>query len=143
MDEDFEKVNQPTWRFSIRYASRQNWINGKKKSLLMHRVILGLTFGDKRQIDHINGNGLDNRKLNLRVCKNGQNQMNLQVNRKNNTSGFKGISWYKPTQKWVAKIQVNRKHFNLGYFTDKIEAVKRYNLSAKKYFGEFACLNEV
>jgi hypothetical protein len=106
------------------------------KETRLHRLILGVT--DPRQhIDHINGNGLDNRRCNLRLCNNAQNSMNRKkVLAK---SGYKGV--YPVGNKWQASIWLNKKKKHLGLFGDKKKAAKAYDLAAEKYFGEFASLN--
>jgi HNH endonuclease/AP2 domain len=88
------------------------------------------------QIDHINGIRNDNRWCNLRLVKKSQNALNRGEN-KNNTSGIKGVSWYKKYEKWVAQIGKNKKRINLGYFDTKEEAHAAYCEAAIKYFGEF------
>ena len=103
----------------------------------MHRSVLNPGLG--KQVDHINRNKLDNRFANLRICSPSQNNWNCGVKRKNNTSGFKGVSKYK--KKWVATIQANREHIHIGYFKNKVKAAKAYNQAALKYHGEFAGLN--
>lgn len=113
----------------------------KVKQIRMHRLIMGIT-DPKIQIDHINGNGLDNRKKNLRVCNNSQNHMN-QEKRKFCSSRFKGVYWYKLLNKWRARIYMNGKSKDLGHFDNEIEAAKVYNEAAIRYFGEFAKLNVI
>jgi hypothetical protein len=88
------------------------------------------------QIDHINGNGLDNRIENLRLADNFQNSWNKKK-AANNTSGVKGVSWHKPSQKWVARITVFGRVMSLGSFDD-VEDAKRARVAAEKeYFGEY------
>lgn len=94
------------------------------------------------QVDHINGDGLDNRKSNLRICNGSQNRCN-KGKPKNNTSGYKGVTWHTPNKKWVAQIAVNGKHSYIGSFKTKEEAAKAYNKKAKELHGEFARLNNL
>ena len=112
-------------------------INGKL--YMLHRLayfyITGVDPAEK-DIDHKNGNSLDNRFNNLRLATDSQNTRN-QKKRKTNTSGFKGVCWYKQTKKWIARIQVNNKLIHLGYYTNKFYAALVYARAAKKYFGEF------
>ena len=91
-------------------------------------------------VDHINGNPLDNRKSNLRICTNAENQRNRGVN-KNNTSGYKGVCWAKQNKKWKARIKHNGKLIHLGYYKDKEEAARAYDKKAKELHGEYAYLN--
>jgi len=142
-NDDFEKIKGNGW-YVTRYGYAGKGFYKKKKETfeLMHRLIMNLKKGDKKQIDHINHNKLDNRKCNLRVCTISENKRNTLV-QKNNNSGFKGVYWHKKRCKWIAQIQFNKKTIHLGDFDDKINAAKTYNESAKIYFGEFACLNSI
>ena len=90
----------------------------------------------EKDIDHINGNSLDNRFENLRLATNADNNKNKKKH-KNNKSGYKGVSWHKRIKKWQAEIQVNNKQIPLGYYTNKFYAALVYARAAKKYFGEF------
>jgi len=120
-------------------------INGKQHRILMHREILGLKYGDKRQADHINHNTLDNRRCNLRICSHQQNGMNQRKHRtwcgKETSSRYNGVSWRKDVKKWGARICFNGKHIHLGYFTSEAEAAKAYDTKALELFGEYANLN--
>lgn len=106
----------------------------------LHRIVMGVDKGIA--IDHINHNGLDNRRCNLRIATQGQNMCNIRTP-SNNTSGFKGVSWAKRTNKWRAYIVKNNKQIHLGTFTDKKLAAFAYNEAAKRIYKEFACLNEI
>ncbi len=121
------------------YAARiERTASGKNRLILMHRFIAGTT-GD---VDHRDGDGLNNRRTNLRPCTDIQNGGNQKI-AKNNTSGFKGVSWHKPTGKWIAHVYINRKQVHLGLFADKIDAARAYNLAAVEHFGDFARLNHL
>jgi len=91
-------------------------------------------------VDHINGNTLDNRKNNLRICSRTENSRNTKLS-KNNSTGYKGVTYYKRDGKYVAKITVDRKRIHIGYFTTLIEAATAYDLMARKHFGEYANIN--
>jgi hypothetical protein len=91
-------------------------------------------------VDHINGNGLDNRKSNLRICTHQQNCENSRK-RKKSFSKYKGVYWSKNAKKWVAQITIDGKSKHLGYFELEEDAAAAYDKAAVKYFGEFACLN--
>jgi hypothetical protein len=91
-------------------------------------------------VDHINGNGLDNRRENLRFVSNQNNIRNQGMN-KNNTSGYRGVSWHKGKQRWEAKIRVNNARLSLGRYKTAEEAAHAYDKAAKEYFKEFAKLN--
>lgn len=135
-DEDFDFLNQFKWSYHHSgYAVRMEVVKGfKRKTLLMHRVINKTPEG--LFTDHVNGNGLDNRKCNLRNATPTQNQRNKSIC-KNNTSGFKGVSWHKNRNKWSCTIRIGVKKIYLGYFNTKEDAAEAYNLAAEKYHGEF------
>jgi hypothetical protein len=113
------------------YSSRKDGLHGKR----LHRVIMGEP--DDREVDHINVNPLDNRRENLRVCTNQQNLFNKNKY-SNNTSGFKGVSFHKNAQKFVASISIDGKLKHLGYFATAAAAHEEYKIAAVKYHGEFA-----
>lgn len=89
------------------------------------------------QVDHVNRDGLDNRRENLRLCTQTQNLAN-RGRFSNNTSGFKGVSWYAKTRKWKAQIQVGKVKRHLGYFDLPEDAHKAYCKAAEEGFGKFA-----
>ncbi len=139
-DIDFEYLNKLNWSFSNGYAAKK--LKGNK-NLFMHTLIVNCPKNMK--VDHKNGDGLDNRKKNLRVCTQAQNIANQKV-RSDNLSGYKGVSFFKygkRIRRWVAKITVNYSQKHLGYFYTEKEAAIAYNKGAKKYFGEFAKLNSL
>lgn len=139
-DEDFERINAFKWRVlpsgDNLYGSRTEQKNKKKSNILMHRLILGIT--DKSiKIDHKNGNGLDNRKENLRSSTRNQNARNLTRKRSNNTSGYRGVSFEKYSGKWMAYIYVEGKQKKLGRYLDQLDAAKAFDKAAKELFGEY------
>jgi len=93
-------------------------------------------------VDHINGDNLDNRKKNLRLCTYAENNRNRKP-LENKTSKYKGVGLNKnyKIKTWQARIVKNSKRYSLGYFKNEKEAALAYNQAAKKYFGEFAYLN--
>lgn len=105
--------------------------------VLMQRLIMGMSWGS--QVDHKDGNPLNNQKSNLRVCTQSENMMNKSL-QKNNTSGVKGVSKTK-NGKWTARVTKNHRCYYLGTFDTKMEAVMAYNKKAKKLYGDFAWLN--
>ncbi len=130
-DEDFDKVSQFRWRLEKgRYAI------GGVRSFRMHRMILSCDVGE--EIDHINGNGLDNRKQNLRVVKHRQNSANRKAS-SSNLLGYKGVT--KAGNGWTARIRVNYKQIYIGYYNSTVAAAKAYDKAAKEHFGEYAKLN--
>lgn len=143
-DRDYERVAQYKWCAHYDswnwYAVRSTKINGRFTLEKMHRYILGLTKGDKKRIDHQNGNGLDNRKENLRLCSAGQNAHNRRKYRtKNPTSHFKGV--FRSRNKWHAEIMVKGVTIRLGAYSFEEVAALAYDLAALKYFREFAVFN--
>lgn len=86
--------------------------------------------------DHVNGIRSDNRFGNLREASRGQNMMNIGV-KKHNTSGYKGVTFHKPTGKWRAQIQVDKKKMGLGYFSDIREAAEAYIFAALELHGDY------
>ncbi len=139
-DEDFDWLNQWSWCYNGKYAIRGFKINGKSHSVRMHRAIIDTPEG--MLTDHVNGNKLDNRKENLRICSNSQNQCNRGVPQ-NSTSGYKGVTWAKNIRKWRAQININGNRRKLGSFDDVLDAARAYDKAAKENFGEFACVNGV
>lgn len=97
---------------------------------------------DNMVIDHKNHNLLDNRKSNLRIVTNSQNQMNKAIVQ-NNTSGATGVVWLKDTQQWRAEIRINMKTIYLGFFTNKDDAIAARKLAEEKYFGEYSYANSM
>lgn len=118
------------------YANRRDVITNK--TILMHREILGAKKGDI--IDHKNGDPLDNRACNLRLCTSKQNSRNSKIH-KNNTTGYKGIVLHKPTGKYHSRIVLDGKKLSLGYFDNPVDAALAYDKKALELFGEFAFLN--
>lgn len=111
--------------------------DGGRSLTNISRVILGLDRGDPRQGDHINGNGLDNRRSNLRVVSKSQNQANSATSR-SGTSRYKGVSWDKTRGKWCAQIKVDGKQTSLGRFTVETDAAHAYDVAAIEAWGEYA-----
>lgn len=140
-DEDFERVNQYKWYAweagNSWYVSR-NTARPNRKKVLLHRFILNIPEGVC--IDHINGDGLDCRKENMRTCSHAENMRNRRTPC-NNKSGYKGVYWYKKYQKWRASIKIGGTSKHIGYFDNVVEAAKAYDLAAKEYHGAFAKLN--
>ena len=137
-DEDFEFLNHWKWRNSNGYAKRGSLKNGHFHTVNMHRVIMHTP--DGMETDHINGNRLDNRKENLRICSHSENAYNAPK-KISNTSGYKGVYWDKFNNKWRASITVSNKTVRLGRFINIIDAVNSYDSAARRYFGEFARTN--
>lgn len=134
-DEDFEFLNQWKWTVFCNkvpfYAYRQG-PRPKRELILMHRLLLKCP--KNKIIDHINGDGLDNRKENLRIVTHHQNLINHGVS-KRNKSGFSGVRFYE--NRWQASITFNKKYMLLGRFKNLLDAVKARKKAEKKYFGKY------
>ena len=150
-DNVFEYLNQWKWQAyeshtkNKWYATRGIWIPQKKRmtTIQMHRIIMNAHVA--QQIDHINHNGLDNRKENLRFCTHLQNQWNSKKRVNGLFSRYKGLSKHLMRDGkrfyWRARIGVNGKNISLGLFHNEQDAANAYDNAAMKYFGEFAFLN--
>lgn len=121
---DLEKINKYKWHFNGKYVA-----SNKK---LIHRVIMNAKNGEV--VDHINGDVLDNRRENLRICSIKENTRNHKIY-STNTSGFTGV--YKEGNKWRARIRVDNRMLSLGVFVNIEDAVKARKEAEEKYFGEF------
>lgn len=138
-DEDYEKINKYKWCYlGNGYACRTLWPS--RKMVLMHREIANTP--DGMFTDHINGDGLDNRRSNLRICTQAENTRNQRLSALS-TSGYKGVHRWKRgvTKKWSAHIQINKKQMTIGYYATAEEAAHAYDEAAIKHHGEFAKLN--
>ncbi len=119
------------------YALAKPYIDGVQPSIWMHRLILGATKG--QYVDHRNHEGLDNRRFNIRLCTQSQNNANARSKR--GQSGFRGVYRTQSGRPWVAKVQVDNKIITIGRFDDKACAALAYDDAAIRFFGEFATLN--
>ena len=107
----------------------------------IYRVVLNVT-NPQMLVDHRNHNKADNRKNNLRIATDSQNNMN-KSKQSNNTSGVTGVVWYKFTNKWKSQIKINGKNIHLGYFSNFNDAVKARKEAEEKYFGEYSYDNSM
>ena len=130
-DEDFDLVMAKKWHYSL---SSANYGRARSNNVSMHRFIMQAQKG--LEVDHINGDPLDNRRSNLRIVTHAQNQKNMKVHT-TNVSGAKGVSWHKKASKWQAHIMVDGKRYYLGVFKNIHEAAEAYKQAAKLHFKEF------
>ena len=147
-DKDFSRLSEFSWNFrphkglgsghACRTARKSE--GRSKKTVYMHREVLLVPDGQK--VDHINGNGLDNRRENLRVATTRQNNQNRRKS-PGTSSRFKGVNWDSERQRWYAHIKTNGKMRSLGRYDSEEDAARAYNIAARQAFGEFAFLNEV
>ena len=142
-DEDYAYLSGWAWHKEMLgsgehknpYARRgTNLYGGIKKTKAMHRLIMGNPTG--KEVDHINGDTLDNRRANLRVCTRAENAKNRKINR-NNTSSYKGVHRHQ-TGAWRSRIQVGGKRISLGLFDTPELAHAAYKRAEKEYYGEYA-----
>ena len=137
-EEDSDIVTSMKWHVqkspNTFYAIGYSCVKGVRKSHLFHRMLLNPE--RKNVVDHIDGNGLNNTRSNLRVCSHSENLRNIKK-----PHDHKGVCWYARDSKWKAQICHNSKRISLGYFSTKLEAAIAYNNKAKELFGDFANLN--
>lgn len=142
-DEDYDTLIKFKWypikRGNTFYAERRKTKNDNHVSTKMHRLIMNIT-NSKKHIDHIDRDGLNNQKANLRECDRSQNMCNRNSS-KNSTSKYLGVNIHKSTQKWHSQIRNGNKYIYLGLFEKEEDAAIAYNEAAQKYHGEFANLN--
>ena len=127
--EDVERVNKYTWG-----RSANQYVECRELNIYLHRFIMNCP--KDMEVDHINHNGLDNRKENLRIVTHKQNKFNNPI-LSTNTSGVTGVSWSKQKNKWRAYITIDDKQKSLGYYFNKEDAIKARKEAEEKYFGEF------
>ncbi len=145
-EEDYDRLNQYKW-CAVKggdnfYANRNGGNRGKLSRTFivkMHREVLNDPPG--MIVDHINHNGLDNRKANLRIVTKEQNLWNSRKNISSRASRYKGVSFCKRDKRWRAHITYKKKRTFIGSFLDEQAAAKAYDEKAKQLFGEFAFLN--
>jgi hypothetical protein len=143
-DDDYERVNQYKWCVQrtkgASYAVRKVVSGGRQEHILMHRFILGVS-ERKICIDHINFNGLDNRKENIRACSYSQNIQHKHARKNKKHSKYKGVTYQ--NGHYGVYIDTGEKRIQLFGIGGEIEAARIYNELAIKYFGEYAHLNEI
>lgn len=143
--EDFERLSKHKWHlqrtnqtfYAVRRAKGRERTKGQV--VFMHRSIMSPPEG--MSIDHINNNGLDNRKANLRLATAAQNARNRRKMALKTSSKYKGVSYHAGQRKWCASIRVNGQYKYFGLFQNEIDAARAYDKAAKKYHKDFAALN--
>lgn len=141
-DEDYGWLSQMNWHCTERgYAARRVASpTMRARTQKMHRLIMGLDGGNPSlQVDHINGNKLDNRRENLRVCTHAENNQNR--GQRGGRSRYKGIVFFHKEQDWGARIRKNGKRIYLGRFKTEEDAARAYDMAARKHHGAFAYVN--
>lgn len=136
-DTDYEALAEHAWYAAKHrqtyYAQRTDYSGGVKRTIKMHRLLVGAEIGD--QVDHQDGNGLNNQRGNIRFCSSQQNAMNRRLNNKGVRLRSDRPNSTKP---WLARIMVDRKPKFLGCFETKALAEQAYQDASRQYFGEFA-----
>lgn len=142
-DDDYEWLSKHKWYYNDGYAARRVFVgDGSSRSsiVLMHRLLLPPQPG--LYSDHVNGNGLDNRRSNLRYATMAENNHNLRRH-KDGSSRYKGVCWCPQRSAWRASICINRRQTHIGYFDNEEDAARQYNEKAMQHYGEFAKLNVI
>lgn len=139
--DDYEMLSSHKWRadwdetlqsfYALRSKTRGIAGQPRQVTVRMHRVVMGLQHGDRRHVDHVNHNTLDNRKANLRVVSCAQNQHNNRI-RRDNSTGRRGVSWHRRFGKYHARIVINGKAIHLGWFDDLENASMAYEKAHTK-----------
>jgi hypothetical protein len=137
-DDVYEWAGKVKWQARVRkrggyYAARTTYISGKPTTVYLHRMIMGLKHGDKQQVDHRNGDSLDNLTKNLRTCSNTQNNQAYKRVKMGGSSTFRGVSGGKSKRRWEAKIRVKGHNITIGRFLIEIEAAKARDAYARKF----------
>ena len=135
---DFEWLSKQKW-----YAKKDwhTYYAFSSKGISMHRQILGLKKGDGKLTDHKNGNGLDDRRSNIRVCTCSENSQNLHKLKKGKSCEYQGVHKHRRTGQWRARIKKNQKLIHIGLFADPEEAARVYDRKALELFGPDAKTN--
>jgi hypothetical protein len=110
--------------------------DGARTTICMQSILMP----DAPRVDHVNGDGLDNRRANLRSATHAENLHNCRKSSRN-TSGFKGVTWDKGGRRWLAQIVVNSRNIKIGRFADIDVAARAYDAAARAHFGSFAAVN--
>ncbi len=135
-DDDAPEILTRRWRLHTAKSGKQYAVTGKR-SVFMHHSVISPRPG--LYIDHINGNGLDNRRSNLRLCTHAENMRNRRP--QGGSSRFKGVSLNRATGKWRAGITLDGRTISLGTYENERDAAAAYDAAAARLFGEFAATN--
>ena len=135
--EDLDYLKKFRWHKAV--FKNTNYVRGTVdgRQVLLHRLLMNHPEG--MDVDHINHNGMDNRRCNLRIVTRGQNAQNSRIS-KNNTSGVKNVHYLKSRDRYRVTIGVDNRSIQVGYFKTLQEATEARNLALKEYHGEYACL---
>jgi hypothetical protein len=131
---DYELYGSQNWHYSHGYAVQRT----RSGTVYLHKLVIG---DGSDEVDHINGDKLDNRKINLRFATHSQNNMNKPI-QSNNTTGAKGVHRLKSTGMYQSYIKLNGKRIHIGTYVTRRMAANAYNKKARELFGAFAVLNK-
>ena len=143
-DEDLPLLAGRSWCANLGSAKRTHYAmgypaeKGSKRQIPMHRLLMGLRHGDRRVVDHLNGNGLDNRRCNLEVVTQSENIQRRMVNGQKK-AGFRGVQ--KQGRKWLVVVTKNYRPITIGRFLDQTEAARAYDTAVVAQFGPTAMTN--
>lgn len=137
-DADYDWLAKNKWTYDAKgYAYRK----ASNVTVFMHRVVLNAPAS--AVVDHVNGDGLDNRRDNLRIVTVAQNNYNQRPRKHPKTSQYKGVSYFKEVNRWQAHIKKGNERPYLGLYESEIDAARAYNAAARHYFGPYAYVNDV
>lgn len=141
----FDLVRQFRWHIDAcrgtGYVSANAYVDGRLRPIGLHQLLM-ISFGDSvAEVDHINGNGLDNRFANLRLCSRQQNQFNRRKIRRATSSKFIGVHWKEAAQRFVAVAKIDGKIRHIGTFVSEHDAAAARDAAVLKARGKYARLN--
>jgi hypothetical protein len=140
-DKHYARLSCYAWYLIVNgYAVCSVGSGPTKRQIMMHRLVLGLDDDDPRDVDHDDGDKLNNQEYNLRPATRSQNIANIG-RRPNGSSQYKGVSWRESRQTWRARIKVGYQELSLGHFKVERDAALAYDAAAVLHFGEFALTN--
>lgn len=148
-DKDYRLLKQWKWHATARktkndiyvYAARFAVVDGKETTIRMHREVSNASLG--QEVDHRNGNTLDNRRKNLRVCTHAENMRASRRKMKGASSRYKGVWWASDRKKWAAGLKWKGANLKMGQYDTQEDAAVAYNVAAQFYYGAYAVLNDV
>lgn len=139
-DEDYKRLDQYSW-YCVKVRERHQYAYTTIKGKAIHMASMIMKPSNKYQVIHLDKNGLNNQKYNLKIASITQRNRSRVKQESESSSRYKGVSYDKSTGKWRSRILINYKTIYLGRYNNELEAAQAYDKAALKYFGEFAQLN--
>lgn len=139
-DADYEELSKYYW-CACKHKRAHVWYAVRSGHVKMHHQVLGRKIESNDEVDHLNGNGLDNRKVNLRICSHSVNMQNRHVLKKNKSCKYQGVCWDKNRKSWVASICKDQKQMTIGRYKSQDVAAKAYDVKALELYGVHAKVN--